>query len=243
MIDPKLLRTDPDCLRKAQAARGEPVSLIDDLVAADEARRTTIAAFESARAEQKSLGKSVAKATGDAKAGLLARTKSLAAEVKAAQTASDGAEARFNDLMLQLPNPVFDDVPLGGEDDFVVKEVIGEPRDFAAEGFTPRDHLELGEMLGAIDMERGTKISGARFYCLTGVGARLELALINHALNTALDWGFTPIFPPALVKPSAMEGTGFLGQAAGRLPSARRRSLPGRHVRGRARRLPFGRNP
>ncbi len=214
MIDPKLLRTDPDRLRKAQEARGEAVSLIDDLIAADEARRTSIAAFEGLRSEQKSLGKQVAKASGEEKAALLARTKELAGEVKAAQQASDDAEARFNELMLQLPNPVFDDVPLGGEDDFVVKEVVGTPRDFAAEGFTPRDHVELGELLGAIDMERGTKISGARFYCLTGVGARLELALVNHALNTAVEWGFTPIFPPALVKPSAMEGTGFLGQAA-----------------------------
>ena len=214
MIDPKLLRTDPDRLRRAQEARGEPASLVDDLIAADEARRATIAAFESARAEQKSLGKTVAQASGEAKAGLLARTKALAADVKAVQTTADEATARFDELMLQLPNPVFDDVPLGGEDDFVVKEVIGTPRDFEAEGFSPRDHLELGELLGAIDMERGTKISGARFYCLTGVGARLELALMNHALNTALGWGFTPIFPPALVKPSAMEGTGFLGQAA-----------------------------
>ena len=214
MIDPKLLRSEPDRLRKAQAARGEPVSLIDDLIAADEARRATIAAFESARAEQKSLGKSVASASGEQKAELLARTKTLAADVKAAQTAVDEAEAAFNELMLRLPNPVPEDVPLGGEDDYVVKEVIGTPRDFAAEGFTPRDHLELGELLGAIDVERGTKISGARFYCLTGVGARLELALITHAINTALEWGFTPIFPPALVKPSAMEGTGFLGQAA-----------------------------
>jgi seryl-tRNA synthetase len=116
--------------------------------------------------------------------------------------------------MLQLPNPVFDDVPRGGEDDFVIVEQVGAPRDFAAEGFTPRDHLELGQILGAIDMERGAKVSGSRFYFLTGQGAQLELALTAFAMAKAAEWGFTPILPPALVKPSAMEGTGFLGQAA-----------------------------
>ena len=214
MIDPALLRTQPDQLRRAQLARGESADLIDELIAADEARRASISTFESLRAEQKTLGKSVAQASGDEKKALLERTKALAADVKAAQTKTNEAEAEFTALMAQLPNPVFDDVPLGGEDDAVVVERIGTPRDFEAEGFTPRDHLEIGELLGAIDMERGAKVSGARFYFLTGVGARLELALINHAMACALRWGFTPIFPPALVKPSAMEGTGFLGQAA-----------------------------
>ena len=214
MIDPKLLRTDPDLLRRAQKARGESVELVDDLVLADESRRAAIASFEAQRAEQKDLGKQVARATGDEKAALLARTKELASAVKQAEAAANEAGARFEELIKQLPNPVFDDVPLGGEDDFVVKEVIGTPRDFEAEGFTARDHLELGEMLGAIDMERGAKVSGSRFYFLTGVGAQLELALINLALSKAMSWGFTPVLPPALVKPSAMEGTGFLGQAA-----------------------------
>lgn len=214
MIDPKLLRTDPDLLRRAQKARGESVELVDDLVVADESRRAAIASFEAQRAEQKDLGKQVARATGDEKAALLARTKELAGAVKQAEAAANEAGARFEELIKRLPNPVFDDVPLGGEDDFVVKEIIGTPRDFEAEGFTARDHLELGEMLGAIDMERGAKVSGSRFYFLTGVGAQLELALINLALSKAMSWGFTPVLPPALVKPSAMEGTGFLGQAA-----------------------------
>jgi len=188
--------------------------LVDDLIAADEARRSSIAGFEALRAEQKALGKSVAQASGDERALLLERTKVLAADVKAAQTRAGEAEAAFNALMLQLPNPVFEDVPLGGEDDFVIVESVGTPRDFDAEGFTPRDHVEIGEILGAIDIERGAKVSGARFYFLTGMGARLEFALINHAMSCALKWGFTPMLPPALVKPSAMEGTGFLGQAA-----------------------------
>jgi len=214
VIDPKLLRTDPDRLRRAQEARGESPELIDQLLSADETRRSSIAAFERLRAEQKELGALIPKASGDEKAQLLARTKELAAQVKDAQATSDEAGATFDALMLQLPNPVFDDVPRGGEDDFVVVEKVGTPRDFEAEGFTPRDHLELGQILAAIDMERGAKVSGSRFYFLTGQGAQLELALTAFAMAKAAEWGFTPVLPPALVKPSAMEGTGFLGQAA-----------------------------
>ena len=214
MIDPKLLRTEPDRLRTAQEARGESVELVDQLIEADAARRSAIASFESLRAEQKSIGKDVARAKGDEKAALIARTRELAAQVKTADAAATEAGARFDELMSALPNPVFDDVPRGGEDDFVVVSEHGTPRDFGAEGFTPRDHLELGELLGAIDMPRGAKVSGARFYFLTGQGAMLELALINLAMAKAMEWGFTPVLPPALVKPSAMEGTGFLGQAA-----------------------------
>ena len=214
MIDPKLLRTDPDLVRRSQEARGESVELVDQLVSADEARRAAIVSFETLRAEQKDLGKQVARAQGEEKAAVLARTKELAGQVKVAQADADAAGARFDELMAQLPNLVFADVPRGGEEDFAVLETIGTPRDFAAEGFAPRDHLEIGELLGAIDMERGAKVSGSRFYFLTGLGARLELALINLAMSKAMAWGFTPVLPPALVKPSAMEGTGFLGQAA-----------------------------
>lgn len=214
MIDPKVLRTDPDLIRRSQDARGESTELVDELVAADEARRAGIASFEALRAEQNELGKQIAKASGEEKATLLRRTKELAANVKSAQAASETAGNHFDELMLQVPNIVLDGVPRGGEDDGVVIESIGEPRDFAAEGFEPRDHLEIGELLGAIDMERGVKISGSRFYVLTGAGAQLELALLNLAMSMATDWGFTPMIPPALVKPAAMEGTGFLGQAA-----------------------------
>jgi seryl-tRNA synthetase len=214
MIDPKWLRTDPDRVRRSQAARGASVELVDDLIAADEARRSAILTAETLRAEQKSLGKDVARAQGEEKQALLVRTKELAAEVKATQAAAAAAGETFDELMGQVGNLVLDGVPAGGEDEGVVLETIGTPRDFAAEGFEPKDHLELGEQLRAIDMERGTKISGSRFYVLTGVGAQLELALLNLAMTKAAEWGFTPMIPPALVKPSAMEGTGFLGQAA-----------------------------
>ena len=214
MIDPKLLRTDPDLVRRSQEVRGDSVELVDELVSADEARRSGIATFDRLRAEQKEPGSINGKAEGVEKAGLLARTKQLAAEVKAAQEQSEAAGERFNELIMQLGNIVIDGVPRGGEDDGVVIETVGVPRDFAAEGFEPKDHLELGEALGAIDMERGTKISGSRFYVLTGLGARLEFALLNLAMTKAVEWGFTAMIPPALVKPEAMAGTGFLGQAA-----------------------------
>jgi len=214
MIDPKLLRTDPDLVRRSQEARGDSVELVDELVSADEARRSGIATYDRLRAEQKDLGRLIPKAQGDEKAGLLERTKQLAAEVKAAQEQSEAAGERFNELIMQLGNIVIDGVPRGGEDDGVVIETVGSPRDFATEGFEPKDHLELGEALGAIDMERGTKISGSRFYVLTGIGARLEFALLNLAMTKAAEWGFTAMIPPALVKPEAMAGTGFLGQAA-----------------------------
>jgi len=214
VIDVKVLRSDPDRVRASQRARGESEALVDELLAADEARRGAISRFEELRAEQKGLGKQVAKASGDERAALLARTRELAEEVKRADAASGEAAAGFDVLLQQVGNLVFPDVPPGGEDDYVVVETHGSPRDFAAEGFTPRDHLELGQLLGAIDVERGAKVSGSRFYYLTGQGAELELALVNLAMGLAIRNGFTPMIPPALVKPSAMEGTGFLGQAA-----------------------------
>jgi len=214
VIDPRLLRTDPDRIKRSQVARGESTELVDQLVSADEARRTAIVEFETLRAEQKDLGKQVARAKGEEKAAVLARTKELSAQVKAAQAAADESGAAFETLFKQLPNLVIDGVPTGGEDDLYVIETVGTPRDFAAEGIEVKDHIEIAEGLAAIDMERGAKVSGARFYFLTGLGAQLELALLNLAMTKAAEWGFTPMIPPALVRPSAMEGTGFLGQAA-----------------------------
>ncbi|MGI5951335.1 MAG: serine--tRNA ligase [Brooklawnia sp.] len=214
MIDPKVLRTDPDRIRRSQAARGEPIEWVDEAISADEARRSAIGAFERARAEQKSLGTQVARAKGEEKAELLARTRSLSADVKQLSTAADEAGTHFETVMKRFGNLVIDGVPPGGEDDLHVLETHGEPRDFAAEGITVRDHLEIGELIGAIDMERGAKVSGSRFYFLTGPGAELEFALLNLAMAKAKEWGFTQMIAPALVKPHAMEGTGFLGQAA-----------------------------
>jgi len=214
VIDPRILREQPDLLRESQRRRGEDPLAVDVLVAADEERRAAIAHFDTLRAEQKALGKKVAAATGDAKAELLEGTKALAAGVRAAQMEQDQAEARYAELLATMSNVVEDGVPEGGEDDYVVLREIGTPRDFGTDGFEARDHVELGAMLGAIDVERGAKVSGARFYYLTGVGALLEMALTRMAMDQAVGAGFIPMIPPALVKPRAMEGTGFLGQAA-----------------------------
>ena len=210
MLDPRLIRDDPEAVRASQRARGEDASLVDAVLAADADRRSAITAFDRLRAEQKTLGREVAKASGDAKAVLLERTKQLAADVKAAQAAQDDAEATFGRLTRSLSNVIEPGVPAGGEDDYVVLEHVGEPRQL---DFEPRDHLELGELLGAIDTTRGAKVSGARFYFLTGVGAQLQLGLLNLAMAQATSYGFTPVIPPVLVRPEAMEGTGFLAQA------------------------------
>ncbi|MEV5139906.1 serine--tRNA ligase [Streptomyces syringium] len=214
MIDLRLLREDPDRVRASQRARGEDVDIVDALLSADERRRSSSVRFDELRSEQKALGKLIPKASGDEKAELLKKAGELSAAVKAADAEQDEAAAETQRLLLRIGNLVHPDVPRGGEDDFVVLETVGTPRDFAAEGFEPKDHLELGQSLGAIDVERGAKVSGSRFYYLTGVGALLELALVNAAIAQATAAGFIPMLTPALVKPRAMEGTGFLGQAA-----------------------------
>lgn len=214
MIDLAMLRQEAQTVRNSQIARGESATLVDDVLEADAARRAAVAAFESLRAEQKALSSQVAKAQGDEKADLLTRTKALSEQVKAAENDVRDADARLDALALGLSNVVDPAAPVGGEDDFTVLKEIGTRRDFAAEGFEIRDHVELGALLGAIDIERGAKVSGSRFYYLTGPGAMLELALVQLAMAKAQANGFTPVIPPSLVKPAAMEGTGFLGQAA-----------------------------
>ncbi|MFE3068956.1 serine--tRNA ligase [Streptomyces sp. NPDC059247] len=214
MIDLRLLREDPDRVRASQRARGEDVGLVDALLSADERRRSSGVRFDELRSEQKALGKLIPKASPEERAELLQRAEQLKADVKAAGAEQDEADETAKSLLLKLGNIVHTDVPVGGEEDFVVLETHGTVRDFAAEGFEPKDHLELGEALGAIDMERGAKVSGSRFYYLTGVGALLELALVNAAIAQATEAGFIPMLTPALVRPRAMEGTGFLGQAA-----------------------------
>jgi seryl-tRNA synthetase len=211
MIDPRILRDDPDRVRAAQAKRGLSDEVVDRALTADAARRTAIGEFEARRAEQKQMGAQVARAQGEDKQRLLAEVKSLAVEVKRLEAALGAAEAEWRDAMMEIPNLAADDAPAGGEDDFVVLEQVGTPPEF---DFEPRDHVELGRMLGAIDIERGAKVSGSRFYFLTGIGAQLEFALVNMALDQARATGFTQVVPPSLVKPRAMEGTGFLGQAA-----------------------------
>ncbi|MEV0971700.1 serine--tRNA ligase [Microtetraspora glauca] len=206
MIDLRTLREDPDRLRASQRARGEDDSVVDTLLSLDERRRSALTAFESLRAEQKSIGKSVSKASGDERQALLDRAKDLAAQVKSAEAEAEKVAGELDAVIEGVPNLVDEAAPIGGEDDYAVLEEVGEPPSF---DFAPRDHLELGELLGAIDMERGAKVSGARFFFLKGVGARLQLGLLNMAMQQAIEAGFTPMITPVLVKPESMQGTGF----------------------------------
>ena len=214
MIDIKFLRENPDAVRASQKGRGENVDLVDQILAIDEIKRAAINEFELLRQEQNVLSKSVGAAKGDEKAALLANSKALADKVKAADSKRSEIEEQAKQLVLQLSNLLDSDAPIGGEEDFVTIEHVGTPRDFTKDGFEPRDHVELGKLLGAIDTERGAKVAGSRSYYLTGSGAMLEFALVNYAISSANKNGFTPVIPPVLVNPAAMEGTGFLGQAA-----------------------------
>jgi seryl-tRNA synthetase len=214
MIDIKYVRENPDVVRASQSGRGEEPSIVDQLLKADDARRSAIIEFESLRAEQNIFSKSVGAAKGTERDLLLEKGKSLSTQVKAADARRADAEQHTNDLALLLSNVLDPAAPIGGEEDFVVLEHVGTPRDFSKMGFEPRDHVEIGKLLGAIDTERGTKVAGSRSYYLTGVGALLEFALVNYAITSAVKAGFTPVIPPVLVNAPAMQGTGFLGQAA-----------------------------
>ena len=211
MIDLRDLRENPERYRDSQRARGADVGLVDRIIEADESRRSRLQDFESLRAEQKSVSASVGRASQQDRPAVLARARELAVHVKEAEAAASAAASILDDLAHQIAN-LIEGAPAGGEEDYVVMRHEGpEPRDFAAEGFEPADHLALGEALDIIDARRGAKVSGSRFYFLKGAGMRLELALMTAALDLALAHGFTPMTTPTLVTPQVMGGTGFLG--------------------------------
>ena len=214
MIDLKILRENPDVVRHSQKVRGEDVAVVDQLIAADALSKAALSEFETIRAEQNALSKAVGAAKGDEKTALLENAKELANKVKTADAKRGELEAKAREYLLKISNIIDLDAPVGGEEDFKVIEEIGKPRDFKGEGFEPKDHVELGKLLKAIDTERGAKVAGSRSYYLTGPGAMLEFALVNYAISSAVKAGFTPVIPPVLVNPAAMEGTVFLGQAA-----------------------------
>jgi len=211
VIDPVLLRENPDLIRRSQEARGESGDTVDAALVADAERRAAITEFESLRAEQNVFGKRVASAPKEQKKDLVAQAQQLAAQVKDASARASEAEERFDTAVRRIGNVIIDGVPAGGEDDFITLREVGTIPEF---DFEPLDHLELGEKLDAIDMARGAKVSGARFYFLKGVGARLEIAMMSYALDRALVNGFIPMITPTLVKPEIMQGTGFLGAHA-----------------------------
>jgi seryl-tRNA synthetase len=211
VIDPALLRENPDAIKASQRARGADESLVDDAANADVTWRKALLEFENLRAEQNAASKLVAAAPKEEKAALVASMQELSARVKAADAAAAEAQAALDEVLWKIENVVIEGVPAGGEDDYVVLREVGTKPAF---DFEARDHVALGELLDVIDIERGAKISGSRFYFLKGWGARLELALMNMALDQAANAGFTALITPTLVRPEIMAGTGFLGSHA-----------------------------
>ncbi|MGB3762948.1 MAG: serine--tRNA ligase [Ornithinimicrobium sp.] len=210
MIDLRMVRDDPERVRASQRARGEDDGLVDAVLSADEHHRSSLSEFERLRAEQKAMGRDVAGAEGEGKKALLQQVKAISGRVKELDKQAREAEQQRDEAIRKIGNVIIDGVPAGGEDDFTLIEEIGTPRDFAAEGFEPADHLEVAGRLDALDMARGAKVSGSRFYYLKGVGARLEMALLLLALDRARDAGFTQLKVPTLVLPDTMAGAGFL---------------------------------
>jgi seryl-tRNA synthetase len=211
VIDLKFVRENPAAVRDSQRSRGENPDLVDALLEADTRRRAAISAADQLRAEHKAHGKLIGRAAKEDRPAMLAQGAELSAKVKAAEVEETAAEAALDAAHRAIPNVIEDGVPAGGEDDFVVLETVGDIPDL---GFEPKDHLTLGESLGLIDMERGAKVSGSRFYFLTGHGALLQLGLLQLAIQKAVANGFTPMIPPVLVRPDVMQGTGFLGAHA-----------------------------
>lgn len=209
MIDPNLLRDNPDAIKASQRARGNDESIVDEAAQADATWRKTLQEYESLRAEQNAAAKLVGSATKEDRPALIAAGQLLADKVKAALEIANAAEARLNELMWKIENVVIADVPAGGEENFRVIKEVGTRAQF---DFEAQDHVALGESLDVIDIERGVKVSGSRFYFLKGWGARLELALMNMALDLATKHNFTALITPTLVRPEVMAGTGFLGE-------------------------------
>jgi seryl-tRNA synthetase len=207
VIDLRLLRENPDAVRASQRARGEDPGLVDALLEADAARRAAVTVADNLRAEQKAASKKVGAASKEDRPALLEQAKQLAEKVKAAEAEQAEGEKAFTAAQMAISNVIIDGVPSGGEDDFVVLDTVGEPPAIS----NPKDHVALGESLGLFDLERGAKVSGARFYFLTGYGALLQLGLMQLAVQLATANGFTLVIPPVLVRPEIMGGTGFLG--------------------------------
>lgn len=211
MIDPNLLRDNPEAIKVSQRARGNDESLVDQAVAADVRWRKALQEFETLRAEQNAAAKLVGSASKEERPALIAAGQVMAEKVKAANEIADAAQKHLDELIWKIENVVIEGVPTGGEENFVVVKEVGTKPNF---DFEAQDHVALGESLDIIDIERGTKIAGSRFYFLKGWGARLELALMNMALDYATKHDFTALITPTLVRPEVMAGTGFLGEHA-----------------------------
>lgn len=206
MIDVTLLRTDPEALARSFAHRRLEVD-VAALVTLDEERRKARVAAEEIRAGQNRAGKEISRLSGDEKQAAIAAASDLADRYREALAFADDLDARFDEVWVPLPNPPHESVPPGGgEEDNVEVKRWGDPPAF---GFTPLDHVDLGERLGILDVDRGVKVSGSRFAFLKGKAVLLEFALVRWALDRLGAEGFTPVVPPVLVRDQALFGTGF----------------------------------
>jgi len=223
MINPDILRNNPQLVKDSQLARGESVKIVENFQESDKNWRLLNIETDALRSKLKDLSKDIGeikikqkKDNNSLNQELLdSKTKiatDLSNQIKSITERLDLLKQETDKYLLQLSNLLDPEAPIGTEGDFKIIEIFGKPRNFISEGFKPKDHLELAQNL--IDMERGAKVSGSRFYFLKNEIALLEFALVNFAMDIAQEFGFNPIIPPSLVKPEAMEGTGFLGQAA-----------------------------
>jgi len=205
MIDVRRLRSEPDYRAGIERKRVAP-GLIDEVLAADEARRGLVGQVDELRARQNAASKEIGRAAPEERPARIAAAAALKDQLAALEPQLAEAEARFNELVIRVPNPAHPSVPDGGEDDYDVIRVVGEGPAAPAAGL---DHAEFGERMGFVDTERAARMSGSRFAYLMGGAVMLEMALVRWVLGRLVEEGFTPVVPPVLVRESMMEAAGF----------------------------------
>jgi seryl-tRNA synthetase len=213
MLDIRLFREEPDRVRQALRNRNDDDSVVDRVLELDERRRTVLVEKESLQARRNELSKQVPKAAPDERAALIEESKAIGPRIAELDAETDQVEQELRNTLLRIPNVPGETTPVGkDEHDNVVVRTWGEPPQF---GWEPLAHWDIGVKLGMVDFERAGKISGSRFYVLTGKGARLERAIFNFMLDMhTTEHGYTEVFPPFLVNEASMTGTGQLPKFA-----------------------------
>jgi len=208
MLDIRLIRDNPAMAQAELAKVGFPKEGVERLLEADAARRRLQFQLDEMRARRTRESRELGKMTPEERETRRAEMRTLGEAIAASERELNGAEERFIQLMLEVPNMPRPSVPVGeSEAQNRVVRSEGQPREFA---FTPLPHWELGERLGLLDFERGVKLAGSRFYFLVGVGARLERALIALMLDLKREQGYTEVAPPLMVNSEAVTGTAHL---------------------------------
>lgn len=210
MLDLKLVRQQPDLVRDGLRARGGAPAQVDRILEVDRRRRDLLQSIEALRSEQRKASAEIARLRGAEQQQRIAVARELSGRLSEEESALRGIEEELDPLLRALPNLPHESVPVGRDPSAnAVVRTWGRPDEM---GFTPRDHVDLGSALGILDLERGAKVSGSRFYYLIGDGALLEMALIRYALEAVQARGFVPVITPVLVKPEVI--TGAWGGAA-----------------------------